>query len=227
MVDDPNVQKKKKKKKSECPAVWIRLPRHQWPKTSQIIQDLDVPLDRNLYGLPSSSPPLLPPSPPSWQDCSVRVRSRTSCLNSDGRRLQPGNVSSFIGNKDSFYPCTWTTSRRLGRSTISNSRYCITSSKEKSWKRLENGPTFALKSSSNAVIWHASHIFCGLRKSFQEQSQKWTEACEKKKRCACLISTSTTRFSSGNSVALDTLLNKDGREEAQSVSHVEKIHETS
>ena len=35
---------------SECPAIWIRSPRHQWPKSRQKIQEPDVPLERNLYG---------------------------------------------------------------------------------------------------------------------------------------------------------------------------------
>ena len=33
--------------KSECPDIWIRLPRHMCPKTRQ-----DIPLERNLYGHP-------------------------------------------------------------------------------------------------------------------------------------------------------------------------------
>ena len=34
--------------KSECPDIWIRLPRHKWPKSWSSI----VPLERNLYGHP-------------------------------------------------------------------------------------------------------------------------------------------------------------------------------
>ena len=38
--------------KSECPDIWIRLPRHKWPKSCSSIEEPVVPLDRNLYGHP-------------------------------------------------------------------------------------------------------------------------------------------------------------------------------
>ena len=38
--------------KSECPDIWIRLPRHQWPKSWSSMEDPVVPLERNLYGHP-------------------------------------------------------------------------------------------------------------------------------------------------------------------------------
>ena len=38
--------------KSECPDIWIRLPRHEWPKSWSSIEDPVVPLERNLYGHP-------------------------------------------------------------------------------------------------------------------------------------------------------------------------------
>ena len=38
--------------KSECPDVWIRLPRHKWPKSWANIEDPMVLLERNLYGHP-------------------------------------------------------------------------------------------------------------------------------------------------------------------------------
>ena len=41
-----------KNPKSECPDIWIRLPRHKWPKSWSSIEDPVVPLDRNLYGHP-------------------------------------------------------------------------------------------------------------------------------------------------------------------------------
>ena len=34
--------------KSECPDIWIRLPRHKWPKSWSSIEDPVVPLERNL-----------------------------------------------------------------------------------------------------------------------------------------------------------------------------------
>ena len=38
--------------KSECPDVWMRLPRHKWLKSWANIEDPVVPLERNLYGHP-------------------------------------------------------------------------------------------------------------------------------------------------------------------------------
>ena len=36
--------------KSECPDIWIRLPRHKWPKSWTSMEDPVVPLESNLYG---------------------------------------------------------------------------------------------------------------------------------------------------------------------------------
>ena len=36
--------------KSECPDIWIRLPKHIWPKSLSSMEDPVVPLERNLYG---------------------------------------------------------------------------------------------------------------------------------------------------------------------------------
>ena len=38
--------------KSECPDIWIRSPRHEWPKSWSSMEDPVVPLERNLYGHP-------------------------------------------------------------------------------------------------------------------------------------------------------------------------------
>ena len=38
--------------KSECPDIWIRLPRHKWPKSLSNIEDPVVPLERKLYEHP-------------------------------------------------------------------------------------------------------------------------------------------------------------------------------
>ena len=37
---------------SECPDIWIRLPRHKWPKSWSSMENPVVPLERNLYGHP-------------------------------------------------------------------------------------------------------------------------------------------------------------------------------
>ena len=34
---------------SECPDIWIRLPKHKWPKLWSSVEDPVVPLERNLY----------------------------------------------------------------------------------------------------------------------------------------------------------------------------------
>ena len=49
MDDDPKLLKIPK---SVCPDIWIRLPRHKWPKSWSSIEDPVVPLERNLYGHP-------------------------------------------------------------------------------------------------------------------------------------------------------------------------------
>ena len=36
--------------KPECPDIWIRLPRHKWPKSWSSVEDPVVLLERNLYG---------------------------------------------------------------------------------------------------------------------------------------------------------------------------------
>ena len=38
--------------KAECPDIWIRPPRHKWPKSWSSMEDRVVLVDRNLYGHP-------------------------------------------------------------------------------------------------------------------------------------------------------------------------------
>ena len=38
--------------KSECPDIWIRLPKHKWPKPLSSMEDTVVPFERNVYGRP-------------------------------------------------------------------------------------------------------------------------------------------------------------------------------
>ena len=42
--------------KSECTHIWIRLPKHKWPKSWSSMEDPVVPLERNLYGHPLAGP---------------------------------------------------------------------------------------------------------------------------------------------------------------------------
>ena len=66
--------------KSECPVVWIRLPRQKWPKSWSNVEDPVVPLERNLYGHPCAG--LL------WERQFDEV-----LWNLDGRKYRIGNVS--------------------------------------------------------------------------------------------------------------------------------------
>ena len=38
--------------KSDCPDIWIRLPKHKWPKSWSSMEDPVVPPERNLYSHP-------------------------------------------------------------------------------------------------------------------------------------------------------------------------------
>ena len=49
MEDTPKLLKNPQ---SECPDIWIRLPRHKWPKSWSSMEDPVVLLERNLYGHP-------------------------------------------------------------------------------------------------------------------------------------------------------------------------------
>ena len=83
--------------KSECPDIWIRPPRHKWPKSWSSMEDPVVPLERNLYGHPLAG--LL------WE----RQFGENPIENMDGRKFQIGNVSLFIVKKDYSYLCMWMT----------------------------------------------------------------------------------------------------------------------
>ena len=49
MEDDPKLLKIPQ---SDCSDMWIRLPRHKWPKSWSSMEDPVVPLERNLKGHP-------------------------------------------------------------------------------------------------------------------------------------------------------------------------------
>ena len=49
MEDAPTVLKIPK---SECPDIWIRLPKHKWPKSWSSLEEAVVLLERNLHGQP-------------------------------------------------------------------------------------------------------------------------------------------------------------------------------
>ena len=82
--------------KSECPDIWIRLPRHKWPKSWSSIEDPVVPLERNLYGHPLAG--LL------WE----RQFEKSYC-STVGKRFPIGNACSYTVKKDYSYLCMWMT----------------------------------------------------------------------------------------------------------------------
>ena len=78
--------------KSECPDIWIRLPRHKWPKSWSSMEDPVVPLERTLYGH-------------LWQDFYGRGNVRKSYCNTVGRRFPIGNAYSYTVKKGCSYLC--------------------------------------------------------------------------------------------------------------------------
>ena len=82
--------------KSECPDIWIRLPRHKWPKSWSSMEDPVVPLERNLYGHPLAG--LL------WERQFEKV-----LLKHGWEKIPNWNVSLFIVKKDYSYLCMWMT----------------------------------------------------------------------------------------------------------------------
>ena len=82
--------------KSECPDIWIRLPRNKWPKSWSSMEDPVVPLERNLYGHPLAG--------------LLRERQFEKILLKHGWEKIPNwNVSLFIVKKDYSYLCMWMT----------------------------------------------------------------------------------------------------------------------
>ena len=77
--------------KSECPDIWIRLPRNNWPKSWANIEDQVVPLERHLFGHPLAG--LL------WE----RVSSRKSYWDLEGIKYRIGNVYLFMKKKTKDY----------------------------------------------------------------------------------------------------------------------------
>ena len=82
--------------KSECPDIWIRLPRHKWPKSWSSMEDPVVPLERNLYGHPLAG-------------LCGKGNLRKSHCNMFGRRFLIGNAYSYTVKKDGSYLCMWMT----------------------------------------------------------------------------------------------------------------------
>ena len=91
--------------KSECPDIWIRLPRHKWPKSWSSMEDPVVPLERNLYGHPLAG--LL------WETQFEKI------LVKHGWEKNPNWECLFVHRKKDYsYRCMWMTKNWLGRNKI-------------------------------------------------------------------------------------------------------------
>ena len=82
--------------KSECPDIWIRLPRHKWPKSWSSMEDPVVSVERNLYGHPLARL--------SWERQFEKI-----LLKHGWEKFQIGNASLYIVKKDYSYLCMWMT----------------------------------------------------------------------------------------------------------------------
>ena len=82
--------------KSECPDIWILLPRHKWPKSWSSMEDAVVPLERNLYFHPSAG--LL------WERQFEKI-----LLKYGWEKVPIGNAYSYTVKKDYSYLCMWMT----------------------------------------------------------------------------------------------------------------------
>ena len=79
--------------KSECPDIWIRPPKHKWPKSWSSMEDPVVPLERNLYGHPSARL--------SWERKFEIVLLEHGCV-----KFQFVNANSLPEKKDYSCLCT-------------------------------------------------------------------------------------------------------------------------
>ena len=93
MEDAPKILKIPK---SECPDIWIRLPRHKWPKSWSSMEDPVVPLERNLYGHPLAG--LL------WERQFEKIQ-----LQHCWEKVPIWNACSYTVKKGYFYLCMWMT----------------------------------------------------------------------------------------------------------------------
>ena len=91
--------------KSECPDIWIRLPRHKWPKSWSSMEDPVGPLERNLYGHPLAA--------------LVWERQFEKFLLQHGWEKVSNRESFFVHREKCYsYRCMWMTSNWLARQNI-------------------------------------------------------------------------------------------------------------
>ena len=98
--------------KSECPDIWIRLPKHKWPKSWSSMEDPVVPLERNLYGHPLAG--LL------WGRQCEKI-----LLKHGWEKIQIGNAYSLTEKRDYSYLYVWMTSKLAGKKQNINPKWKI------------------------------------------------------------------------------------------------------
>ena len=103
MEHDPKLLKVPK---SECPDIWIRLPRHKWQKSWSSMEDPVVPPERNLYGHPLAG-----------QLCERQFEK--ILLEHGWEKFLMVNTHSCTDRKDYAYLCMWMTSNWLERKKTS------------------------------------------------------------------------------------------------------------
>ena len=82
--------------KSECPDIWIRLPRHKWPKSRSSIEDQSFLLNEIYMVI-------------LWQDYYGKGNLRKSYCSTVGKRFPIGNAYSLTVKKGYSYLCMWMT----------------------------------------------------------------------------------------------------------------------
>ena len=85
--------------KSECADIWIRLPRHKWPKSWSSMEDPVVPLERNLDGHPLAG--LL------WE----REFEKDPFEHGVGEKFKLAVFYLSTEQEDYSYQCMWTISK--------------------------------------------------------------------------------------------------------------------
>ena len=88
--------------KSECPDIWIRLPRHKWPKSCLVWKIQSFLLSEICTVI-------------LWQHCYGKGYLRKSCCSTVGSRFPIGNADSYTVKKGYSYLCMWMTSNWLER----------------------------------------------------------------------------------------------------------------
>ena len=87
--------------KSDCPDIWIPLPKHKWPKSwSSLLNEICTVI--------------------LWQDYRGNGNLRKFYQNTVGKKFRIGNVYALTEKKDCSYPCMWTVSNWQARQKTQN-----------------------------------------------------------------------------------------------------------